>query len=131
LVVFCVHIVVAKGFNAYISYPWLDIPAHIFGGVAMAYFILVCVAYSQDFLGSIPKAIQLVAAFGLTAVVAIVWEFAEFLSDLAFGTRLNLGVSDTLSDLFFGLLGASVVVLFGSLRSMPIQPVPVKHSDDL
>jgi hypothetical protein len=57
-----------------------------------------------------------VLSLGLTAVTAVVWEFLEFLSDVTFGTHMNLGVSDTLSDLLFGLLGALVVVVAAALR---------------
>ena len=47
---------------------------------------------------------------GLTAITAIVQEFLEFSSDIVRGIKMNLGVSDTLSDLFFGLLGGVVMV---------------------
>jgi len=53
-------------------------------------------------------------ALGLTAITAVVWEFLEFASDFALGTKMNLGVSDTLSDLFFGSLGGTVMVLMAS-----------------
>jgi len=65
-------------------------------------------------IGSIPKAVQLTLSVGLTAISAIVWEFLEYLSDLFLGSKLNLGVTDTLSDLFFGLLGAVFMVAFVS-----------------
>jgi len=56
------------------------------------------------------------SSLGLTAVTAVVWEFLEFLSDIIFGTHMNLGVSDILSDLLFGLLGALVVVAAAASR---------------
>ncbi len=116
LAVFCFYAVAAKGFNAYILYPWLDMPTHFVGGIAITYFFLVGTAHAQEVVGSIPCSIQLVLSLGLTAVTAVVWEFLEFLSDVTFGTHMNLGVSDTLSDLLFGLLGALVVVLAAALR---------------
>jgi hypothetical protein len=116
LAVFCFYVVAAKGFNAYILYPWLDMPTHFVGGIAITYFFRVGTAHAQEVVGSIPRSIQLVLSLGLTAVTAVVWEFLEFLSDVTFGTHMNLGVSDTLSDLLFGLLGALVVVVAAALR---------------
>jgi uncharacterized membrane protein YjjP (DUF1212 family) len=111
LTVFVFYAVAAKIFNAYILYPWLDIPTHFFGGVAITYFFLVAITHGQTLVGVIPQLIQLVLSVGLTAFTAVVWEFLEFSSDFALGTQMNLGVADTLSDLFFGLLGGAVMVV--------------------
>ena len=92
-------------------------PTHFLGGIAITYFFRVATVRAQELVGSIPRSIQLVLSLGLTAVTAVVWELLEFLSDIAFGTHMNLGVSDTLSDLLFGLLGALVVVVAAALRS--------------
>ena len=117
LAVFCFYAVAAKGFNSYLLYPWLDMPTHFLGGIAITYFFRVATVHAQELVGSIPRSIQLVLSLGMTAVTAVVWELLEFLSDITFGTHMNLGVSDTLSDLLFGLLGALVVVVAGALRS--------------
>ncbi len=109
LTVFIFYAVAAKGFNAYILYPWLDMPTHFCGGVAITYFYSVAIAHSQARMGAIPKLIQLMLSLGLTAITAVVWEFLEFSSDTILGTKMNLGVSRTLSDLFFGLLGGVVM----------------------
>ncbi|MEB0029432.1 hypothetical protein QN372_01590 [Undibacterium sp. RTI2.1] len=106
LSVFAFYAIVAKGFNAYLIYPWLDMPTHFFGGMAITYFYLITASYSQVFIEPIPRIIQLILPLGLTTVTAVVWEFWEYLSDVILGTKMNLGVSDTLSDLFFGLFGA-------------------------
>lgn len=103
--------VAAKGFNAYIRFPNLDIPTHLFGGLASAYFFDTGVLNLRHVWGSIHPYFRLALAFGFVAVIAIFWEFGEFLSDLWWGSHLNLGVSDTLSDLFFGLLGAGGFVV--------------------
>ena len=97
--------VAAKGFDAYILYPWLDIPTHFAGGIAGVYCFDACLLALRPLLGPVHPALRLALAFGLLACAAIGWEFLEFLSDLAWGTHLNLGVTDTLSDLLFGLLG--------------------------
>lgn len=110
LAVFVFYAVAAKGFGAYLLFPWLDMPTHFCGGLAITYFFLAAIAHSQVQIGRIPRLIHLLASLGLTAITAVVWEFIEFSADIALGTRMNLGVSDTLSDLFFGLLGGVVMI---------------------
>lgn len=109
--VFVFYAVAAKIFNAYIRFPWLDMPTHFAGGIAMAYLYLIVIRHAQMLTGAIPLVIQGLLSVGLTAVTAILWEFLEYLSDIAFGTMMNLGVADTLSDLFFGLSGACLLVV--------------------
>jgi hypothetical protein len=111
LAVFIFYAVAAKGFNAYIVFPWLDMPTHFCGGMAITYFYLVAITYSQVVIGDIPKLVQSLLALGLTAITAVVWEFLEYFSDMALDTKMNLGVADTLSDLFFGLIGGVVVLV--------------------
>jgi hypothetical protein len=110
LSVFVFYAIAAKGFNAYIHFPWLDMPTHFCGGWAITYFYAVAVDRSQPMIGRIPAAVLSVLPLGLTAITAVVWEFLEYFSDIALGTKMNLGVADTLFDLFFGLLGGVVAV---------------------
>jgi UDP-N-acetylmuramyl pentapeptide phosphotransferase/UDP-N-acetylglucosamine-1-phosphate transferase len=114
LTVFVFYAVAAKGFDAYLIYPWLDIPTHFCGGMAITYFYMVAISHSQNLLDPFPKLIQLVLSLGLTAISAVIWEFLEFSSDAVWSTKMNLGVSDTLSDLFFGLLGGIIVITFAA-----------------
>ena len=123
LTVFVLYAVAAKGFNAYIIYPWFDIPTHFCGGVAITYFFLSATQHAQAKIGHVPKLIRLLLSLGLTAITAVVWEFLEFSSDIMLGTKMNLGVSDTLSDLFFGLLGGLVMVAVAArARSVALPP---------
>ena len=114
LTVFVFYAIAAKGFGAYLIYPWLDIPTHFFGGMAMTCFYLVAIAHAQVMVGRLQRLIQCLLALGLTAITAVIWEFLEFLSDALLGTLMNLGVVDTLGDLFFGLLGGVVMIVFAA-----------------
>ncbi len=125
LVVLTFCVVAAEGFNAYILYPWLDIPTHFFGGLAITYFFSVAIGCSQVQIGPIPKLVQLLLPVGLMAIAAVVWEFLEFSSDVVLGTKMMHGVSDTVSDLFFDLLG-SVVMVAILARSGRIEVIPAK-----
>lgn len=110
LAVFVFYAVAGKGFNAYILYPWLDMPTHFCGGLAITYFYLAAGAHAQALTGRIPEPVLRLMSLGLTALTAVCWEFFEYTSDVLLHTQMNLGVSDTLSDLFFGLLGGGVMV---------------------
>ncbi len=115
LAVFIFYVVAAKGFNAYLLYPWLDMPTHFCGGLSITYFYLSASAHAQPLTGAIPKPARLLMSLGLTAITAVVWEFLEYSSDVLLNTRMNLGVSDTLSDLFFGLLGGTIMVTVSAI----------------
>jgi len=130
LAVFIFYVVAAKVFNAYILYPWLDIPTHFFGGAAITYFYFTGIGHSQASHARLPKTVQLALPVELTAVTAIIWEILEYLSDSVLGTQMNLGPSDTLSDLFFGLLGAFVFIFIvaRSGRSFSLTAKEIKGS---
>ncbi len=115
--VFVFYAVAAKPFSAYLRWPWLDMPTHFMGGMAIAYFFIVAIKHAQSVVGLIPRSIRMLLAFGLTSVTAIVWELLEFASDRLLGTLMNLGVADTLSDLFFGLCGGAVMAVMSMYAS--------------
>jgi hypothetical protein len=99
-------------FHLYALYPNLDIPTHLFGGIAITYFYRVAIRNSQEFLGGIPLVVQILFAFTLTGTTIILWEFLETIVDYLFNARNVLGVFDTVKDMFVGLLGALLLTLF-------------------
>jgi hypothetical protein len=103
---------VAKGFGAYLAYPPLDIPTHFMGGVAIAYFYLSAIANAQKLVGNIPVPIQILFAFTCTGTTTVLWEFFEYVSDFFFHTNMILGLEDTLKDMFLGLLGGMILLLW-------------------
>jgi len=98
--------------DLYDWYPWLDIPTHFLGGVAITYMYRSAIRNSQNLLGEIPQAIQILLAFTCTGTTTILWEFYENIYDYLFGTHIVRGLEDTLVDLFLGLSGALVLTLF-------------------
>src|SRR5256885_15989741 len=101
LAVFCFYAVAAKGFNAYILYPWLDMPTHFLGGIAITYFFRVATVRAQELVGSIPRSIQLVLSLGLTAVTAVVWGAFFIFSLIFFGDPNKLCVLEHPFHLLF------------------------------
>ena len=113
LCVFLAHELCAHLFNGYVRWPSIDIPLHFSGGFAIAYFARGgLLAFSEHRLVRAPDVpVQLLLSFALVNTVAIVWEFGEFASDHLVGTSFQLGLEDTLLDLFMGMLGGLAFLL--------------------
>ena len=47
-----------------------------------------------------------------TATSAVLWEFAEYISDHSFGSQTQGGLEDTLLDMLLGILGGFTMVSF-------------------
>ena len=117
---FTLHLVVSKGFDAYLILPWLDIPMHFFGGVAIAYFYWTSIlhALAVPVLGELSafgKQLLAVAAVGATTVI---WEFAEWFTDQIGLTEAQLSLDDTLLDMALGLLGGAIFVLLAGKNAI-------------
>lgn len=106
--VFGFHAVISLS-GAYHRYPALDIPMHIAGGAAIAFFFDRCfirLVRSEVSLQIVNIARNLVV-FALTVTAATFWEFGEFLFDRAFGTHTQAGLEDTLLDMRLGIIGGA------------------------
>lgn len=112
--VFAVHCVLSLAFHAYDRVPSLDVPMHVFGGLAIAYFFHVVVAYG-DRLGVVrvgSRRAAMIMVFGLVAAATVVWEFAEFLGDYFFHLGAQPSVANTMKDQFMGLVGGIAYIGF-------------------
>jgi hypothetical protein len=101
--------IVGLTFHLYKSYPWIDMPTHLLGGVTITYFYRVAIRNSQRLIGEIPTHAQILLAFTCTGTTAILWEFYENIMDRFFGFHMVRGLDDTLIDLILGLSGALVL----------------------
>lgn len=89
--------------------PWrseLNWTIHFLGGAAAAYFLFHAARTFARELGPLRPITHHLLAFALAAVVALSWEFAEFVIDHLWRWRLQQSLTDTMGDLFFGMLGA-------------------------
>lgn len=127
--VFVLHVVASRGFGAYALFPPLDIPMHFFGGVAITFFIgrLYRAAERFGLIGQPARWLYFVVVPALAIGTTVFWEFAEFLSDRLFGTRAQLGLEDTLFDMFLGCLGSLVFLIVAAVRVPSSEAV--KHGD--
>ena len=116
IVVFLFYLV-ARSLQLFVYFPPLDIPTHFMGGVVITYFYRVAIRNAQRLVGEIPFPIQVLFAFTCTGTTTIFWEFYENISDYFFHSQMVRGVTDTVVDLFVGLLGALAVSLLYRRRS--------------
>lgn len=116
IAVFLFHVVASRGFDAYSRFPWLDIPMHFVGGVAIAYFFhrASITASEREIIGPYHPVTHGVLVVSLTCTAAVVWEFAEFVADYFFAAHAQLGLRDTLADMFLGICGG--IVLLGMVH---------------
>ena len=98
-------------FRLFKMFPFIDIPTHFMGGVAITYFYRVAIRNSQKFLGDIPLPIQILLAFTATGTTTVLWEFYENLMDHFLVFQMVRGLEDTIVDLTMGLSGALVLSL--------------------
>ena len=90
---------------------------HFLGGAWVASVMFWMIYHSNrvvNFQSSVSFLLLIVLSF--TALVGVLWEFFEFSFDQFIAVKINvdiaqLGLEDTLSDLFFDLLGGLVVAL--------------------
>lgn len=103
---------IGLAFHLYDLFPPLDIPTHFLGGVAITYLYRSAIKNSQSFAGDIPFGVQVLSAFTCTGTTTVLWEFLENVLDYFLGMHMVLGLTDTLKDMFMGLLGALVLTAF-------------------
>lgn len=107
--VFLLHVVLSLGFGIYERWPRWDVPMHVAGGVAIAYFLARALRVVFGEIEAGPSAVMVFCAATTTAVL---WEFAEFLTDRYLGTKAQGGLPDTLKDLLLGMAGAAAWIGF-------------------
>lgn len=114
LAVFLLNVFLIIVFDIPNTWPSYDIPMHFLGGAAIGISaILILKFYAPKNKNAWPKWISAIFVLGLVTIAAVWYEFAEFIADYFghFGTALplQLGLRDTMGDLFFGTLGGLAV----------------------
>lgn len=115
LVVFALHVALDGGLDVYTARPWLDVPMHLAGGLAIAYFLRGVVdvleqGASHTRYAPVRARLLVVAA---SMAVAVLWELAEFAVDRTLDTNLQVSLSNTMKDLATGTLGAVAAAMLG------------------
>ena len=107
----------ALSYRGYQTFWWLDIVMHLVGGMWAAMFILYLKdVYAPDLQSHLPFWGYVLCGVSIVVFVGVIWEWFEFLSDLIFvprraDLRLQLGVFDTMKDLFMDFIGGFLMTL--------------------
>lgn len=88
---------------------------HVFGGAAVAFCYLRAIDIAGPLLGELRISARYVLAFTAACSTALAWEMLEFTSDQFFGTALQEGLMDTMSDLMLGVAGAAAYLAWHAL----------------
>ncbi len=117
ILILVVHIF-ASIYYWYWTYPWLDMPMHFLGGfwLAMVYFWLRQKIKNNTDSPRESVLLIIIGCLGFIALIGVLWEFFEFLSDVFIAAKGYIevsqrGVGDTMGDLFFDLLGGLMFIL--------------------
>ena len=96
-----------------------DIPMHFFGGMSIAYSAWRATALLErkGLLVIRNGALRAFAIVCVVMLVAVVWEFYEFLSDHFVGTHYQPNNADTMKDLCMGMIGA-IIFLFAKMETL-------------
>jgi hypothetical protein len=88
-------------------WSWL----HLLGGAALAFFFLGCI----DALRATHPLARYAVAFAFACTGALGWELMEFGIDQVWGTHLQEGLLDTMTDLMLGVSGAALYLGYAAL----------------
>jgi hypothetical protein len=118
IVVFVLHVVISRGFGAYLAYPGLDQPMHGLGGVAIAHFFWVATGLDEaiPILGNLLRTGRLILSMALVGTATVVWELLEWTGDALGYTSAQVGLDDTMLDMLLGLAGGALYFGIRALR---------------
>ena len=106
IIVLSSHIILIP-IGAYTFYPWLDIPMHFLGGLSvyLTYSMLFEWMKKKGEVGKMNELIFFLFMISLVVLTAVLWEFMEFILDRMTASYTQLGLADTMGDLFLGIIG--------------------------
>ena len=107
--VFLVNIFLDRG-GVYVSVPWLDMPMHFAGGasIAIAGMSFLALLQKYGFMRVLPLPLWIFLIVSFVGLAAVSWELWEFSMDLVLKGHFQRDLFDTMTDMFFGLLGGLV-----------------------
>jgi hypothetical protein len=99
-------------FDWYAVFPGLDWLMHCISGAWVGAYG-AWLLFSCGRLRAKSMLWEMIAILGFVALVGVLWEFHEFVADFFITDRsrmMQLSLGDTMGDLFFDMLGASITL---------------------
>ena len=92
---------------------WISAPMHFAGGVsiAIAFFLTINHLQKREYI-TLNNTSKIIFVVSLVALMAVFWEFYQFFMEYATKLDLQGNLSDTMADLFFGILGGFLTSIF-------------------
>jgi hypothetical protein len=106
ILVFAVNVVLEMG-GIYAALPWIDMPMHFLGGASIAVAGMSFLAFlqKQGLVNELPFVLRTLFVMSFVGFAAVSWELWEFSIDFVLERHLQRDLFDTMTDMFFGLLG--------------------------
>lgn len=118
LAVFLLHLLLSRVLSVYESYPATDVPMHVAGGFAIAFFWdrALDAFVGRGVTAAPDRFLRAVVVFALAGTATVFWEFAEFTGDRLGYTQAQAGLADTMLDMALGLVGGILYLGLGPRR---------------
>lgn len=100
-----------KGWRTQID--WFN---HFSGGLAFTYFAWKCLPLLSTWIGTLTPIGRLGCAFLSGCTAALLWDIAEFASDVFLLTEIQQSIRETMMDLVNGFLGSTTTVIILGIR---------------
>lgn len=94
--------------------PILDVVAHFFGGLAIAWMGIILVRGLRDINDIPPETPHWLtdyAVLGTVFIAGVLWEFMEWGADTFLGTHSQFTIPETMGDLLMDFLGGLLFLL--------------------
>ena len=101
--------------DAYQIIPYYDVLTHFVSSFIIAFLSFISIYILDEFWDGLQMdkyALAFIVVI-LTVSLGVVWEFAEWSSDIFFGTNEQWGYTDTIKDLFVDMIAGIVVACIG------------------
>jgi hypothetical protein len=112
---YLLHLFLDISFDVYTRFSWFDKLMHFSGGAVLVITFFPLLTYFEKRgnlkLGRIWKFIFVIS---LVVLVAVLWEFYEFVICYFCGCNWQPSVADTIADLALGMFGGLIVTLIFS-----------------
>ena len=101
--------------EAYTIIPQYDTLTHFVSSFIIAFLSFISIYILDEFWDGLQmdKYAMAFIVVVLTVALGVVWEFAEWSSDLLFGTYEQWGYADTIKDLFVDMIAGIVMAVLG------------------
>ncbi|MFH1607575.1 MAG: hypothetical protein ABIA78_00395 [archaeon] len=115
--VFFFSLFIDYALGVYDVFPWVDIPMHFLGGVAVGYmfFLFIRLFREKGFIRIENRILFIIVIVALVSLIAVLWEFYEFIMVSYFGFPWQEEIGNTMLDLFMGMCGGLSVGIFSKI----------------